>query len=1703
MALFKVSTYDGRVNPSSRRLAMEASEQRNGVAVIRRASADGSKASTGTIIKRGGVAGPASTPGGGLAAPGGLRTPSTIRNQTGNPLLDNSLVDYWIPIDPVGLHQLWRRIYLRDPICGPAIDFFRELPWSEWTLSGVDDKLLQRYDDTLHRINLLGWLPEFSGDFLVLGKGCLHLLWDRTKGEWRDLIIHDPDHIEVSIVPLVNQPIKVDLKPTPAHQAFILSPDPRDQMARKELDPNIIRMILSGEPIPLDPRNTLYLPRRAFPYDVEGVSLFCVAGSTRIPTQFGLVRVDQLPKLLRLDRQPRIRIDDERYEYETGLSLKSEVYGQRTAVTNWIYSGVRPTLQLRTELGYRLTVTPNEKVRVLNTQLELEWKRADALTVGDQLVVQPGTDTLWPEHEPRLGKFRRWVPKSNEEQDKHLARIPRRMSPSLARVLGYLVAEGHVGENHVSFTNSDEFVLQDYQTAFARVFGLDLSEKLLLADTHNQRHAEGRQGYAFKRNKDASVITCSSTELVLYLEHLGYRRGSKSAAKRVPKHLWRSTRVSVRAFLQALFEGDGSITANQVDYATRSRRLAREVQLLLLQFGIAASCRFHPVAKMWHVLLGNRGYVQFNEKIGFRSPTKLGVWTANQERIRADNNSTLYAVPGIREAVLAECEQRLVANDRIPAYATVGLPPAGGRTFLKLADGSVAASTFPMRVRHLKVTATPTNDAFMAELATISPSLHQRLIKLRDAQLVFSPVTAIKQGQVRPVYDVTVGKVHEFVANGLVISNSRTIYFIALERSLFTASILAARRRAGPVTHIAAGNEEWEPTNEELDALALAYMESEEDAVSAVFATRNDVQVNRAVSSLQADLWKINDESQFISEGKMRALGINDAFLCLPGNTLLPTLERGLIRLDSISSGQEGEAQPISLTVGSSVKAATAAKWIFNGEKPLLRLTTKHGYRIEATAQHRCLVLNDTTLETEWKQAKDIGLGERLCLSMTPVVRTTSLALDLPSPVRSKYTAHVELPLRPTTMTPELAFVLGMVVSVGHHDPHRVRVVNHDTALLDRYEDLVKKTFGLTPTRTTCYSEERGYIHGGTRTAHTKNSYESVVDSSVLASWLTYLGVHSGGKRGKTSSRYKEVPWSILEADESSQLAYLAACFESNGHTARNGSALAFYASSAKTLRQMQILLAAHGILSRRLPKKYHRLELDAKFSWTLYQKIGPYLVSKRAASDKWRTSHHTFGVPIGGLKAALEERTVLADATGTWFLNDDGVEVYVHRWKSSLQSVGDSLLYQSYREGRYTAFMDRLQLISPLLYKRLLTLLHSEYYFDPLSAIKDVGTKKVYDLTMVEGCEPAFVANGIIVHNSGDASINTTEAATSVFLERIRAHRRLMTERVVQQKIFREMARANRWVKRTPAEITHHVREDSDEQAAQDDDRLAIPTINWTKSLKPTADEQLINLLRQAQEWGLPITIRDLASATGIDIDGVLSDQTEEAELRTKIKTWQDTMQKTGITTGAMAPGGEGGGGMIPPGGGYEMPGMPPEGPPAGGEAPSGGEGGEAPEGMATAASFGGNIEDAIQQRIAALPIWNDTGRCINVHRDQLRELLHQPEMQQKLARGISWRALQKHLRNGYTFTERETEVIGYALHRVGLVPDFVVPPGFARAVMQSCGRDLDNNAGLLRELQYMERFSTVRRRLDAAGANARLKRELAIPGRRLYTGV
>lgn len=58
--------------------------------------------------------------------------------------------------------------------------------------------------------------------------------------------------------------------------------------------------------------------------------------------------------------------------------------------------------------------------------------------------------------------------------------------------------------------------------------------------------------------------------------------------KYIPSSILKSTKENTKAFLQGLFDADGTVANDRVELATSSLRLAEEVQLTLLRFGIVA-----------------------------------------------------------------------------------------------------------------------------------------------------------------------------------------------------------------------------------------------------------------------------------------------------------------------------------------------------------------------------------------------------------------------------------------------------------------------------------------------------------------------------------------------------------------------------------------------------------------------------------------------------------------------------------------------------------------------------------------------------------------------------------------------------------------------------------------------------------------------------------------------------------------------------------------------------------------------------------------------------------------------------------------------------------------------------------------------------------------------------------------------------------
>ena len=106
----------------------------------------------------------------------------------------------------------------------------------------------------------------------------------------------------------------------------------------------------------------------------------------------------------------------------------------------------------------------------------------------------------------------------------------------------------------------------------------------------------------------------------------------------------------------------------------------------------------------------------------------------------------------------------------------------------------------------------------------------------------------------------------------------RNLTMWAFEKSLINATMVGHRRRSGPITQVAVGSDTFEATADQIDGYVAALIGAEEDSISSVIGTRHDVAINTVRGGLQ-EMWKWQDEVDFITTFKLRNFGFNDSFL--------------------------------------------------------------------------------------------------------------------------------------------------------------------------------------------------------------------------------------------------------------------------------------------------------------------------------------------------------------------------------------------------------------------------------------------------------------------------------------------------------------------------------------------------------------------------------------------------------------------------------------------------------------------------------------------------------------------------------------------------------------------------------------------------------------------------------------------------------
>lgn len=780
------------------------------------------------------------------------------------------------------------------------------------------------------------------------------------------------------------------------------------------------------------------------------------------------------------------------------------------------------------------------------------------------------------------------------------------------------------------------------------------------------------------------------------------------------------------------------------------------------------------------------------------------------------------------------------------------------------------------------------------------------------AQLPKNLINSLQKGKFELDPLTTIWLPRRTLTGALATSYFKRLLLLHLtEKSLWRGTLIESQRRIRSIVHIVCGDDSWEPTPEDMQYINQLFLNADIDPLGAYVATRNGVQATELKQG--GEFWKVFDTWGDTVPAKFRSLGVSEAFLCTTGDTLIPT-EHGLLRIDSLGDGSRVKDKPVEINVkvaGTAGQAVNAVKWYYRGNSKVYSVTANHGYSVKLTPKHKVLTLADD-YSFAWKHVEDLTTQDYLCIENNPVISNKKLRLNLSdsTDIAAPNSKQIN---KPTYMDTDLAYICGMVVSEGMLNDYRVRISNSDIGIINKYKDSVSSVFG-----SQLYCSEHlesspgiNVTIGNTETVTTKYCYSIEISSSIYARWLQELGIeYLTIENGEYPSYRRTIPWSILEADEESQLAFIAAYLDGDGNVSTqraNGSVeVSFYSRSITLLRQMQIMLSNLGYHSR-LMESHYRLTLPHSSSGRLLARMSKYMGSHKSPRFVALSMDRTLGLPTEKLRDFIQTRKQeMVTNVGSWFIDDCNNRVLVEGWARSQFPPSKIMLDSSYRDGIYDNGMDKLQAISAEMYNNIYDAINSGYRFEKVVSVQQEGNEDLFDISIEKGKDPAFIGNAIVIHNSGEASYNNMETSLSVFMDGLRAFRVYITKELIEGKIFPLIALAN-GLYTDKYKITKDTSKDRALTAIRNLNNLKIPTLTWSKSLEPEGDEQYFSQLQTLTDAGIPVPLRAWAAAGSFNLDDVMDGFENDLESYKKIAAFNKKKNElTGGNFGTESGGGD-----------------------------------------------------------------------------------------------------------------------------------------------------------------------------------------------------
>ena len=404
----------------------------------------------------------------------------------------------------------------------------------------------------------------------------------------------------------------------------------------------------------------------------------------------------------------RVRIDELQQFDDVLVQGVDEDWGPAYArIKRWMNNGVRPVFELRLTNGTRIKATADHEFLT-----EDGWKRLDQLAAGD-VVASPQKLSC-----TREGRYL---------DDRERARV---------RTLAHVLGDGSLTQADPTFFSSDPDLVASFEEACERGFDD-------IAFSRYTRERDVIQVCVVKDPAcDAPYHEPSSFDQ--WLRGLGLRwtrsdaraegsnrKGPRSHEKWIPELVFELADEEIARFLAALWDCDGHVNKGSASLKTISRRLAVDVQTLLLRLGIRASVYGAPYV----AAAGERTAYQVSTRGTRRFATTIQPWMVTRKRDvctqARDTSLTLR-----RASVIAEA--RAAGGDLAKHHVS-------GAALLR---ARIASSHVSHALDVLELPGTR-----------------------RAARIAWQEIAAIEPAGTERVYDIEVEGIHNFVADNVIVHN--------------------------------------------------------------------------------------------------------------------------------------------------------------------------------------------------------------------------------------------------------------------------------------------------------------------------------------------------------------------------------------------------------------------------------------------------------------------------------------------------------------------------------------------------------------------------------------------------------------------------------------------------------------------------------------------------------------------------------------------------------------------------------------------------------------------------------------------------------------------------------------------------------------------------------------------------------------------